>query len=81
MTGFPAARFALADRGCVRAGAFADLVLFDPRTIADRGTYAAPRQYPMGIHRVFVNGTEVVRDGHHTGARPGRGLRQAGRTS
>ena len=76
MTGFPATKFRLRDRGFVRAEYYADLVLFDPTTIMDTATYAAPRQYPAGIRHVFVNGTQVVRDGQHTGARPGRALRR-----
>jgi N-acyl-D-aspartate/D-glutamate deacylase len=76
MTGLSAARFGLADRGELRAGAFADLVVFDPARIADVATYAEPHQPPAGIAHVFVNGTEVVRDGAHRGARPGRTLRK-----
>jgi N-acyl-D-amino-acid deacylase len=76
MTGMSAARFGLADRGVLRAGAFADLVVFDPARIADVATYAEPHQPPAGIAHVFVNGTEVVRDGVHRGARPGRTLRK-----
>jgi N-acyl-D-aspartate/D-glutamate deacylase len=77
MTGMPAAKFGLADRGVIAEGAYADLVLFDPASIADVATYESPRQYPAGIHAVWVNGTAVVRDGEHTGARPGRALRRA----
>jgi dihydroorotase/N-acyl-D-amino-acid deacylase len=77
MTGFPARRFGLADRGLVRPGAVADLVLFDPQRIADVATYAEPHRPPAGIAHVFVNGVAVVRDGAHTGARPGRALRRA----
>jgi N-acyl-D-amino-acid deacylase len=76
MTGFPATKFRLRDRGFIRTGYYADLVLFDPATIIDTATYAAPRQYPRGIRHVFVNGIQVVRDGQHTGARPGRALRR-----
>lgn len=76
MTGLSARKFGLRDRGELRAGAFADLVLFDPVRIIDRGTFEDPNQYPDGIVRVFVNGTEVVRDGTHTGARPGQALRR-----
>ncbi|RIL06464.1 MAG: N-acyl-D-amino-acid deacylase [Proteobacteria bacterium] len=76
MTGLSARRFGLTDRGEVRAGACADLVVFDPARIADVATYADPHHSPAGIARVFVNGTEVVRDGAHTGARPGRTLRK-----
>ena len=76
MTGFSAARFGLAGRGLLLPGAFADLVLFDPAAIADVATYEDPQHPPAGIRRVFVNGTEVVREGAHTGARPGRTLRR-----
>jgi N-acyl-D-amino-acid deacylase len=76
MTGFPAAKFRLRERGLVRTGFYADLVVFDPAKIVDTGTYADPRQYPTGIHHVFVNGVPVMRDGRHTGARPGRALRR-----
>ncbi len=78
MTGLPAEKFGLADRGVIRPGAFADLVLFDPQTILDRATYENPRQYPGGIVSVWVNGAEVVKDGAHTGVRPGRTLRREG---
>ncbi|MGE4609247.1 MAG: amidohydrolase family protein, partial [Myxococcota bacterium] len=77
MTGLSAQKFGLRDRGELREGAYADLVLFDPNQIIDRGTFEDPNQYPDGIVRVFVNGTEVVRDGEHTGARPGQVLRRA----
>jgi N-acyl-D-amino-acid deacylase len=76
MTGFPATKFRLRERGFVRAGFYADLVVFDPATILDTGTYDDPRQYPVGMHQVFVNGVQVMRDGCHTGTRPGRGLRR-----
>jgi N-acyl-D-amino-acid deacylase len=77
MTGFSAAKFGLRDRGVIREGAFADLVVFDPARILDVGTYEDPNHPPAGIHHVFVNGVSVVRDGAHTGARPGRALRRA----
>ena len=77
MTGLPAHKFKLLDRGVIREGAFADLVLFDAARIIDVGTYEDPNHPPAGIHHVFVNGTRVVRDGVHTGARPGRPLRRA----
>ena len=78
MTGLPAAKFGFTGRGAVREGAVADLVVFDPATIADLATYEDPRRFPAGIRAVFVNGTAVARDGQHTGARPGRALRHAG---
>jgi len=77
MTGFPAATFGLEGRGRLAPGAYADLVVFDPARIDDVSTYEAPRHHPPGIHHVFVNGTAIVRDGEHTGARPGRALRRA----
>lgn len=76
MTGLPAARFGLHGRGCIRPGAHADLVLFDPATVIDSATFEAPVQPAAGIHRVMVNGTTVWRDGQETGERPGRVLRR-----
>jgi N-acyl-D-amino-acid deacylase len=76
MTGMPAAKFGLVGRGVIEAGAWADLVLFDPATIDDVATYESPRQHPTGIRGVWVNGTRVVRDGVHTGERPGRAVRR-----
>jgi N-acyl-D-aspartate/D-glutamate deacylase len=78
MTGMPAAKFGLAGRGVIEPGAWADLVLFDPAAIDDIATYDAPRQYPAGISTVWVNGVAVMRDGVHTGKRPGRALRRTG---
>lgn len=76
MTGFSADVFGLHDRGSVRAGAFADLVVFDPAEIIDRGTFDDPNRYPDGIRHVFVNGVEVADDTKATGALPGRALRR-----
>jgi dihydroorotase/N-acyl-D-amino-acid deacylase len=76
MTGMPAARFRLRDRGCVRAGCVADLTLFDPATVRDVGTYEDPHRYPEGIVYVLVNGVPVVERGAMTSARPGRVLRR-----
>ena len=76
MTGRSALRFGLVDRGVIREGAFADLVLFDPAAVADTGTFADPTTVPAGIERVWVNGVCVAADGAHTGARPGRPLRR-----
>ncbi len=76
MTGLPARKFGLHDRGVIRENSAADLVLFDEATILDVGTYEDPNHPPRGIHHVFVNGTRVVRDGAHTGERPGRPLRR-----
>jgi N-acyl-D-amino-acid deacylase len=77
MTGLPARKFHLRDRGAVRPGAFADLVVFDPARIEDVGTYADPARPPRGIRSVFVGGVEVARDGAPTGARPGGVVRRA----
>lgn len=78
LTGLPAANWKLADRGCLQPGCFADIVVFDPATIADHATYAAPRQYATGVDHVFVNGVQVLRGGEHTGATPGRVVRGPG---
>jgi N-acyl-D-aspartate/D-glutamate deacylase len=78
LTAEPARVYGLDDRGVIAEGKAADLVVFDPATVADRGTYDDPAQPPTGIQLVVVNGTVVVHDGQHTGARPGRALRRAG---
>lgn len=78
LTGLPAANWKLADRGCLQPGCFADIVVFDPAAIADHATYAAPQQYATGVGHVFVNGVQVLRDGEHTGATPGRVVRGPG---
>jgi N-acyl-D-amino-acid deacylase len=72
MTSAVANRLSIQDRGLIREGMFADLVLFDPATVADRATYEKPHQLSAGIRDVFVNGVVVVRNGEHTGAKPGR---------
>jgi hypothetical protein len=78
MTSMPAQRMRLWDRGLVRPGAYADLVVFDPATIRDRATFAEPRQYAEGVRYVAVNGRLVVDGGQLTTARPGRALRGPG---
>jgi N-acyl-D-aspartate/D-glutamate deacylase len=78
MTGFPAAKLRLEDRGVVRPGAFADLVAFDPATVKDEATFADPRQYPSGVELVVVNGVVTVRDGELTGKLAGRPVRGRG---
>jgi N-acyl-D-amino-acid deacylase len=75
MTGMPAARLRLAGRGRVATGAAADLVVFDPATVADRATFEDPFQYPVGISVVVVNGVIGVRDGQRVGRGAGKGLR------
>jgi N-acyl-D-amino-acid deacylase len=74
MTSAPAAQFRVADRGAIRPGLFADIVVFDPKTVADLATYDKPHQYPRGIEHVIVNGVPAVFDGEVTDARPGRPL-------
>jgi N-acyl-D-amino-acid deacylase len=76
MTSLPAAQFGLTDRGILQIGAYADLVLFDPRVIADRATFDHPQMPAVGITMVMVNGSTVLRDGAATGNRPGRALRR-----
>ncbi|HEY6871865.1 MAG TPA: D-aminoacylase [Geobacteraceae bacterium] len=76
MTALPAGRLGFTDRGLVRPGFAADLVLFDPEAIADRADYADPHRYAGGIVHLFVDGVPVVRDGALTGERPGRVLRK-----
>jgi N-acyl-D-amino-acid deacylase len=74
MTGLPAAKLGLRDRGRLVRGAAADVVVFDPATVADTATFADPHRYPRGIAWVLVNGRPVIAAGEHTGARPGRVL-------
>ena len=78
MTSAVATRLSIPDRGIVREGFFADLVVFDPATIIDRATYERPHQISAGVRHVFVNGVAVVKDGKHTGAKPGRIVRGPG---
>jgi len=75
MTSMPADRLGLFDRGLLRVGMWADLVVFDPERIEDKATYNDPHQYPEGISYVIINGEVVVEKGRHTGALPGRVLR------
>ncbi|MFT5172546.1 MAG: N-acyl-D-amino-acid deacylase [Gammaproteobacteria bacterium] len=76
MTGFSADKFALRDRGQIKEGSFADLVLFDASTIVDRGTFEEPNQFPDGIHEVFVNGRSAVREDAVSDERAGKVLRR-----
>lgn len=78
LTGLPAANWKLEQRGCLQPGCYADIVVFDPATIIDHATYDAPRQHASGVGEVFVNGVQVLRDGEHTGATPGRVVRGPG---
>jgi len=73
-----ATRLSIPDRGVLREGFFADVTVFDPATIAEHSTFEQPHQLSTGVRFVFVNGTLVVRDGRHTGAKPGRALHGPG---
>src|SRR4030095_9396414 len=74
LTSLPATTLGLDSRGFLRTGMFADVVVFDPATIADRATFEKPHQYSVGVKHVFVNGAQVLKDGEHTGAKPGKAL-------
>lgn len=78
LTQLPAKNFGLKDRGCLASGCFADVVVFDPAKVADHATFEKPHQYSTGVEQVFVNGVQVLKDGEHTGAKPGRVVRGAG---
>lgn len=78
LTSLPAGNLGIRDRGALRAGHYADLAIFDPATIRDHATFERPHQYATGMRHVFVNGTQVLRDGEHTGATPGRVVRGPG---
>lgn len=79
LSGLPASNLGLDGRGLVKEGMFADVVVFDPKTIADRATFAEPHQYAVGMKHVLVNGVAVLKDGEHTGATPGRALSGPGK--
>jgi N-acyl-D-amino-acid deacylase len=78
LTFLPAQNLGLEDRGRLAAGTFADLVIFDPAKIQDHATFEQPHQYATGMVHVFVNGVQVLKDGEHTGATPGRVVRGPG---
>ena len=80
LTSLPAENLGLRDRGRLAPGMAADVVLFDPATITDHATYERPMQYATGVRDVFVNGVEVLRNGEHTAATPGRFLKGPGWT-
>ena len=80
LTGLPAANWKLRDRGCLRTGCFADLVVFDPAAIIDHATYDRPQQFATGVTDVFVNGVQVLGAGEHTGKTPGQVVRGPGWT-
>lgn len=76
MTGMPARRLGLADRGTIDVGLVADLVVFDPETVMDQADFINPHQYARGIDQVLLNGSVVIQNGEHTGSLPGRVLRK-----
>ncbi len=78
LSALPAENLGLDRRGRLALGMFADVVVFDPSTIADRATFEKPHQYAVGMRHVFVNGVQVLKDGEHTGATPGRALKGPG---
>ncbi len=80
MAALPAENLSIRRRGRLEEGYFADIVVFDPATVTDRATFESPHQYATGVEHVFVNGEQVVRDGDHTGATPGRVVRGPGWT-
>jgi N-acyl-D-amino-acid deacylase len=75
VTRLPATNFRVANRGCLEAGCFADVVVFDAARFVDHATFADPHRYATGMRHVFVNGVQVLKDGEHTGAKPGRVVR------
>jgi len=79
LSALPATNLGLDHRGFIQDGMFADVVVFDPATIADRATFDKPHQYAVGMKHVFVNGVQVLKDGDHTGAKPGRALAGPGK--
>ena len=80
LSGLPATNLELDRRGFLREGHFADVVAFDPATVADRATFENPHQFAVGMKHVFVNGTQVLNAGAHTGAKPGRAIWGPGKT-
>ena len=80
LSGLPASNLKIRDRGLLKEGYYADVVVFDPATIQDHATFEEPHQYSTGVYHVFVNGEQVLKDGEHTGATPGRVVRGPGWT-
>jgi N-acyl-D-amino-acid deacylase len=78
LTSLPVSNLGISDRGSLKPGYFADIVVFDPATIADHATYARPAQYATGVAQVFVNGVQVLKDGEPTGAAAGRFVKGPG---
>ena len=80
LTSLPAENMKIKDRGMLKDGFFADIVIFDADSITDHATFTKPHQYSTGVKDVFVNGVQVLKDGEHTGAFPGRVVRGPGYT-
>jgi N-acyl-D-amino-acid deacylase len=78
LTSLPASNLRIHGRGVLRPGAFADVVVFDPATVSDHATFEKPHQYSTGVIQVFVNGKQVLKNGEHTGAKPGMVVRGPG---
>ena len=78
LTSLPAENLSLRERGRLQEGWFADVVVFDPAKVQDHATFEKPHQYSTGVRHVWVNGTQVLKDGEHTGAKPGRVVRGPG---
>jgi N-acyl-D-amino-acid deacylase len=76
LSSLPAGNLKLKDRGWIKQGYFGDVVVFDPAKIQDHATFDAPQQYATGMQHVFVNGVQVLKNGEHTGAKPGRVVRR-----
>ena len=80
MTSLPAFNTGIRGRGLLKKNYYADIVIFDPNAISDKATYEKPHQYSEGMKHVFINGIQVLEDGDHTGALPGRVVRGPGWT-
>lgn len=78
LTGLPASNLKLKNRGLLKKGYFADIVVFDPNKISDHATFENPMQYATGVNHVWVNGTQVLENGEHTGAYGGRFVKGPG---
>lgn len=78
LTSLPAGNLGIRKRGEIRTGFYADLAIFDPKRVQDNATFEAPQKYSTGVVHVFVNGVQVIKDGEHTGAKPGRIVRGPG---
>ena len=78
LTSLPADNLRLKRRGRLEPGYFADIVIFDPERIQDHATFEKPHQYATGVQHLFINGVQVLKNGEHTGAKPGRVVRGPG---